>query len=114
VVAKKNGAAAQKQQRGSHLKKHQWPKGVSGNPGGKRRGESVTSRIRKLLQENGGERARQVANIIVTLAEQGDVPMIKELLNRTEGKVPERIAGHDGGPILQRVVKEVNFDLGRL
>lgn len=79
--------------------------GQSGNPGGRPKGLSITARLRALLEKGeingepikGGQQvADLVAESIVKQAISGNAPLIKELLDRTEGKVPDRLAGPDG------------------
>jgi Family of unknown function (DUF5681) len=87
-------------------------KGVSGNPGGRlRRGLSITEHIRELLdldyaelrrihaylEDKGEERlgritvGRLVACRIIAQAVAGQSELTKELLNRIEGKVPDKL-----------------------
>lgn len=50
----------------------------------------------------GGNRLRAVADALVTKAISGDVPAIKEIADRLDGKVPQQLnhAGEDGdGPV---------------
>jgi hypothetical protein len=78
---------------------HRFKPGQSGNPGGRPKGRSVTECLRAILEarEMGGKPApggRQiselVAMVLVKGALKGDPRHIKELLDRTEGKVAER------------------------
>jgi hypothetical protein len=55
---------------------------------------------------------KQIADMLSEMwlkgALQGDFRFLKEILDRTEGKVPDRIAGHDGGnPTVEHLVKVV-------
>lgn len=63
-------------------------------------GYSITSEIKQMLREDAefiSPHARpkdklfrqQIAREMLVKAAQGDVPMVKEVLDRTEGKVPE-------------------------
>ncbi len=68
--------------------------GQSGNPGGRPKGDSVTTWLRRKLQDEpipGQTRAERIAETIMRAAEDGDPKLIKELLDRTEGKVAEAI-----------------------
>jgi Family of unknown function (DUF5681) len=91
-------------------------KGKSGNPSGRlRRGLSITDHIKELLdfdyaelksihaylEDKGEERlgritvARLVACRIIVQAVAGQSELTKELLNRTEGKVPDKLISVD-------------------
>jgi hypothetical protein len=57
------------------------------------------------------KRLRLVARKLVERAEQGDVPAIKEIFDRVDGRVPQpqHVSGPEGEPInvLQRLLKEI-------
>ncbi len=84
-----------------------FPKGVSGNPGGRPKKLPVTDVIlRKLDQKCTQDKAgRTWAELIVVAllgrAVKGDVKAIAELIDRAEGKAKQRneLSGPDGGPI---------------
>ena len=87
-----------------------WKPGQSGNPAGKARGRSVTSRLRDLLDAvelggkpipNGKQVADLLAEVIVKNALKGDHRFVATVLDRAEGKVVDKteITGKDGGPI---------------
>jgi hypothetical protein len=85
-----------------HLKDHQWKKGVSGNPSGRPKGSiSLEAELRKRL--NNGEEGEKIVEGLVTRALRsalnGDWRFFNMILERVDGKVADRIAGHDGGPI---------------
>jgi hypothetical protein len=68
-----------------------WPKGVSGNPGGRPRTKPITEELERLLQEeapndNGQTWAAVIAEALLHQARKGDVRAISELANRIEGK----------------------------
>jgi hypothetical protein len=97
------------------LAKYQFAPGQSGNPGGRPKGRSVTSRLRELLEQgeingkplrNGQQVADLVTRVIIQKVLSGDPQFVKILLDRTEGKPTERkeISGEDGGPIKIKVV----------
>src|SRR5271166_3074377 len=73
-----------------------WPKGVSGNPGGRPKAKPLTEELERLLEQeapNGkGETwAARIARALVLKASKGDVRAISELANRLEGKPPQAI-----------------------
>ena len=70
--------------------------GVSGNPGGRPKGRSITARLREALESNrlGNNNIKEgktvldlVVEAILTEAAAGNARIIKELLDRIEGKV---------------------------
>ena len=68
--------------------------GESGNPGGRQKGESITAQLRKLLNETdreGKSNAEKIAELLIREAQKPNsrhlAALIKEILDRTEGKV---------------------------
>jgi hypothetical protein len=60
-----------------------FPKGVSGNPSGKRKGTvSLTASLKRLLSRDDAER---IAKRLVALAKAGDLQAVKLLLDRIDG-----------------------------
>ena len=64
-----------------------WQSGVSGNKGSGN-GYSVTAEVKDILKQK--PRRVAIAERMVSESEAGNVPMIRELLDRTEGKVPDK------------------------
>lgn len=65
----------------------------------------VTDLLRRVLAQN-PKRARAIAENLATLAAKKDmraVAAIRELLDRTEGKVAQPVTGEGGGPVEIRV-----------
>ena len=52
---------------------------------------------------DGGDKLRAVADALVTKAMSGDVPAIKEIADRLDGKVPQAIVGDDESAAIQVV-----------
>ena len=133
---KKGGGKAKapsKYPKGHHPKSlanlRHWKPGQSGNPGGRRSGRTVTAEIYSLLDSNvralfdekqikriGGKTgakvfdkrvAEAIAEIAVRQALKGDFKFFREVCDRTEGKVPIRIAGHGGGPLSEGLPQEI-------
>jgi len=75
------------------LKQNQWKKGQSGNPKGRPIGStcSITSELKKLLLEKDGERIKELAKKWFEMARNGDTTALKELLDRVEGKVLQKV-----------------------
>jgi len=84
-----------------------WPKGVSGNPGGRPKKLPVTDVLLALLDSSckADVEARSFSELIclalMKKAVKGDKKAITEIIDRAEGKPRQRIeqSGPDGGPI---------------
>ncbi len=68
-----------------------WPKGVSGNPGGRPKTKPLTEELQRLLEEEapkgkGQTWATAIAKTLLAKARKGDVRAIAEVANRVEGK----------------------------
>ncbi len=68
-----------------------WPKGVSGNPGGRPKKKLITDELERLLGQEapdatGKSWATVIAEALLNQARRGDVRAIGELANRIEGK----------------------------
>jgi hypothetical protein len=79
-----------------------WPKGVSGNPGGRPKKKAITEELERLLEEeapnsDGKTWAATVAEALLRQAAKGDVRAITELANRIEGKPAQPVAAEVGG-----------------
>ena len=74
--------------------KGRWKKGESGNPAGRPpKNLSITSLVKELLETEdatGKTNAELIAEAIIELAKKKDLPAIRELLDRIEGKVTEK------------------------
>lgn len=86
-----------------------WPRGVSGNPGGRPKRDSITAALRDQLEvqntDFNGSVADAIAATLIRLALRGDVRAIREIADRTEGRPRQQLqidasatASHDGGP----------------
>ena len=79
-----------------------WPKGVSGNPGGRPKKKAITEDLERLLEEeapngDGKTWAATIAEALLKQAAKGDVRAITELANRIEGKPLQAMAVAEGG-----------------
>ena len=76
-----------------------------GQPGNNNAGKNkpITDAIRRALLAEDGAKARRLADALVEKAIAGDVPAVREVLDRMEGKVPQGIEGpgKDGAIILK-------------
>jgi len=86
---------------------YRWKPGQSGNPKGRPRKQPLTDALEELVlggmisQKNGEAIPTSVAlaRVAIRQALQGDFRFYQELMNRIDGKVADRLAGHDGGPL---------------
>lgn len=74
-----------------------FPKGVSGNPGGRPKSKPLTEEIERLLEQeapekNGRTWAAVIAEALVRRAATGDVQAIAEVANRLEGRPAQSVA----------------------
>ena len=85
---------------------HRWKPGQSGNPGGRPKGESLTAGLRRRLEaeHRGRTLAEAVIEALVRGAVQGKPQHIKEVLDRVEGKVTDKLDVNAAGPMTIRVV----------
>ena len=84
------------------LKQHQFKPGQSGNPGGRPKGSvSIEAELRKRLAE--GEEGEKIVQALVSQALKqalkGDYKFFNMILERIDGRIADRLAGHDGGPL---------------
>jgi hypothetical protein len=73
--------------------------GLSGNPNGRPKAEkSFANMLRIAIKEahdEGRDKLRAIADALVSKAVEGDVPAIKEIADRLDGKVPQAVVGDD-------------------
>jgi len=65
--------------------------GQSGNPKGRPKGSGITDRLKKLLEKEDGKIADALAQSIISAALRGDYRFVKEILDRVEGKVTDKL-----------------------
>jgi len=85
-----------------NLKRYQWKPGQSGNPGGRPKGRSIIEEVKMMLGKKDGQLAEALASVLLQQALRGHFRFFKELLDRIDGPVANRLAGHDGGPLLDK------------
>ena len=75
------------------LKAHQWKPGQSGNPKGRPKGTTLTAAIDELLDDDvkGEQMRRALARVAVQRALQGDFRFYSLLMERRDGKVPDKL-----------------------
>jgi len=86
------------------LRQFQFKPGQSGNPGGRPKGTvSIESELRRRLAD--GEDGEKIVKGLVTQALrqalEGDYKFFNLILERIDGKIADRLAGHDGGPLFE-------------
>jgi hypothetical protein len=73
-----------------------WKPGQSGNPNGRPK-KVVTDFILADLTANDSQAARALARVGLKKALEGDFRYFKEILDRVEGKVPDRLINEEDG-----------------
>lgn len=80
-----------------------WPKGVSGNPGGRPRKLPLTEALQRIVQDP--KEADKLARGITREAKNGSVKAFKEVADRTEGKVRTHVeVTGPGGEEIKHIV----------
>jgi len=78
---------------GNHMPgQHLFQPGVSGNPNGRPSTRRLTAKLREALDKNDGEMVKALVNVACQRALKGDFRYFKEIIDRVEGKVPDRIS----------------------
>ena len=82
-------------QRNSSMVGRPFQPGQSGNPSGRPKSKPFREAIQRALEEAGNDKdaLQAVATALVGKAMMGDVPAIKELADRMDGKVAQAIIG---------------------
>ena len=86
--------------------------GQSGNPGGLQKGKRITTLIREALEQDidGKKVVEALAQIIIREALKGDFRFAREILDRIDGKVPDRITGDEEGGGLTVIFRRADDD----
>jgi len=81
-----------KKQPPPQLAKHCFTPGESGNPSGRPKGSvGITARIRAMLEKDGGKLAEAIATVFLRESAKGKFPFAKEIIDRIDGKISEKI-----------------------
>lgn len=67
--------------------------GQSGNPGGRPKGVSLTALLREAMEQPDGETtvAQELVNMAIREAKAGNFQFFKEVLDRVDGKVIDKV-----------------------
>ncbi len=81
-----------KREPAAHLAPHRFQKGKSGNPAGRPKGKSVTAALRAVAEQehNGKPIIELLAERIIKEALSGKFTFAKEVIDRLDGKVPDK------------------------
>ena len=82
-------------------KEHRFKPGQSGNPKGRPKGTSITARLKRIMEQDDGNVAEALAKAATKAALKGDYRFWKEIIDRIDGKVPDKV--QSDGEILIRV-----------
>ena len=83
-----------------------WKKGESGNPNGRPKGSvSLVGMLKKLLEENPGE-GEAVVKQWIEDAKGGRFPQLKEMIERIDGKVADKIESDNKVQVTVRYDKD--------
>ena len=63
-----------------------WPKGVSGNPGGRPRKKLIDEALEELLSNENSEIASDIAQKLLEKARNGDLKAIQVVVERVQGR----------------------------
>ena len=91
--------------------------GVSGNPGGRPRDDAISDALRiQLAASFDSERsiAEEIAKKLISMALDGDLGAIREVLDRTEGKPRQAIDMDLQGQDWREVARREGFDEGHV
>lgn len=86
-----------------------WKPGISGNPKGRpKRDKFLTQHLVAELNElqpgTKVAKARGLVRALIDRALGGDVPAIREVIDRVEGKAPQVISGDEDSPLAHHVI----------
>jgi len=102
------------EKRNSHLIK--WKKGQSGNPNGRPKGSvSIVTALKQKLEEvpEGKEKTYLhyfIEQIMKKTVIEGDVNMMKDVIDRVDGKAPQPMGGTDELPPIKLIVERCAED----
>lgn len=87
----------------------QFQKGQSGNPKGRPKGTGITDRLRAILADDDGAVVGALAKVAIDAAKAGDFRFWKEIIDRIDGKCPDKVEADGATEVLVRYV-DLSFD----
>ncbi len=90
-----------------------WPKGVSGNPGGRKRKPMLDRMLEEALTKNDSVTAKEISEKLIAMAKHGSLAAIKLIAERTEG-TPLRHVAEGGAKEPQLSKEQINARLAQL
>jgi hypothetical protein len=83
--------------------------GESGNPKGSRKAKLFEDALKRAIVQEDGQRVREAAEKLLTLAAAGESWALKELADRLDGKVAQSLihSGDDERPPLQVLTRTI-------
>lgn len=78
-----------------------WPKGISGNPGGRPKRRLIDEVLNELLLTEDSKVAEAIARALLGKAKAGDLRAIQLVVERVQGRPKQamELSGIDGGPM---------------
>lgn len=72
-----------------NLRPQSWPKGVSGNPAGSSKTRRLSAQMKRMLKDP--RKSEELVRAWYEFALKGSFPHLKEILDRTEGKLASKV-----------------------
>ncbi|MFL6306900.1 MAG: DUF5681 domain-containing protein [Candidatus Sulfotelmatobacter sp.] len=91
-----------------------FPKGVSGNPGGRRLKPMVDRMLEEALTKNDSKTAKVIADRLISMAKHGSLSAIKLIAERTEGRPQKNAADTPQKPEVQLTKEQIQARLTEL
>lgn len=78
-----------------------WPKGISGNPGGRPKKRLIDQALEEMLTAKDSALAETIAKALLARARKGDLRAIQMIAERTQGRPRQamELSGPEGGPL---------------
>ncbi len=73
------------------LKPYLWKPGESGNPGGRPKGPTYITRLRRALQANDGKLLEELVQVAIDAAKKGSYQHLAMIIDRVDGPIATRV-----------------------
>lgn len=120
-MTKKDTKTGAKQEKKTGSAKTQFKKGQSGNPNGRPKRPSLTTKLREALADYESSTGKAFDELLVNrllkeAIEKGDMRAIHMIWERMDGKVPQGLehSGRNGSPIKTETAIQLGKDIRRL